>query len=328
MFQDQIQERTECFQYGYFDNNNKPPPILVKHLHNDRITATAAQKLCLYKLFPIIFNDIIDQMPSYIVYQLLREILDLVLSQPFRKTWLPTLRELCKAFHQAMLDHFPNKVSPKIHFVSEYGEIINYFGPIVRQWCFRYESCHAYFKKLTMRTNNFKNIPKMLVTRYRLKQCLKFSSLSVTRLSQYTIGIKKVHNRCFNIPMKHVLLAHFGLGRVDFIHDFYQCRKLINGGIEYCQSAVYIIDLKPSHEQPIFAQIIFILKTNEKWWLLVDILDTEIYSEKLCAWKIQSIGRYSIIDPNEMKYFHKGLDIYVVNDQSYVSFTSRLTLYQ
>ena len=75
----------ENFQYGKFDSSNQPPPLLVKHLQNDHMVATAAQKLCFFKLFPIIFNDIVDLLPSFIVYKVLREILDLILSYPFRK---------------------------------------------------------------------------------------------------------------------------------------------------------------------------------------------------------------------------------------------------
>ena len=56
--------------------------------------ATAAQKLCIFKLFPIIFHDVVDNLPSFIVYQVLREILDLVSSYPFRKQWLPMLDDL------------------------------------------------------------------------------------------------------------------------------------------------------------------------------------------------------------------------------------------
>ena len=129
------------------DARNRPPSILVKHLQNDRIVATASQKLCLFKLFPIIFNDIICTIPSFIVYKQLREIIDLVLSSPFRKQWLPILRDLSKAFQHSMLIHFPNKLIPKIHFVCEYSQIIEDFGPSIRQWCFRYEASHAYFKK-------------------------------------------------------------------------------------------------------------------------------------------------------------------------------------
>ncbi|CAF1429518.1 unnamed protein product, partial [Rotaria sordida] len=39
-----IQERTENFSYGELDASNKPPSIQVKHLNNDRITGSAAQK--------------------------------------------------------------------------------------------------------------------------------------------------------------------------------------------------------------------------------------------------------------------------------------------
>ena len=63
----------ECFKYGYFDTSDQPPSIQVKYLKNDHIVATAAQKLCLLKLFPIIFHDIIHHLPSFIVYKVLRE---------------------------------------------------------------------------------------------------------------------------------------------------------------------------------------------------------------------------------------------------------------
>jgi hypothetical protein len=250
------------FKYGYFDNVNRPPPIQVKHLQNERIVATAAQKLCIFKLFPIIFHDIIDQLPSFIVYKILRDILDVILSYPFRKKWLPVLGELCETFHQTMLIHFPDKIVPKAHFIREYEKTIHDYGPATRQWCLRYEAGHAYFKKLSIRTNNFKNTPKMLATHFRLKQCLKFTRLSQLKSFYYFVGIKKVQNSSFNMSMKNVLLNHFGY--IDLDNDLFQCNKLINENIEYCRSAIYVINLRSDNEQPLFAQVIFILKMNEK----------------------------------------------------------------
>ncbi|CAF4278908.1 unnamed protein product, partial [Adineta steineri] len=124
------------FQYGYFDIANRPPPIQIKHLQHERIVATAAQKHCLFKLFPIIFVDIIDKLESFVIYKLLREILDLVLSYPFRKTWLPVLDDLCDVFHRSMVKYFPHKIIPKCHFVREYSQVIRDYGPAVRYWCF------------------------------------------------------------------------------------------------------------------------------------------------------------------------------------------------
>ncbi|CAF1231903.1 unnamed protein product [Adineta ricciae] len=315
----------EDFQYGKFDSSNQPPPLLVKHLQNDIMVATASQKLCFFRLFPIIFHDIVDQLPSFIVYKVLREIVDLILSCPFRRKWLHTLGELCETFHEMMLSHFPDKMTPKVHFIREYKHTISDFGPAVKQWCFRYEGKHSYFKKITVRTNNFKNIPKMLVTRYLLKQCLTFGHLARLQSSQYPVGIKKVRSTSFDLQMKDILLAHFN--HIDFDNDLSQCNTLICGNVEYRRCGVHVIGLKPSHEQPVFAQIIMIIKKNEKWWLFVDILDTVCYDEKLSAWQIQSRAQHTLIDPNDLVHYHKGLDIYIVNSLSFISFASRLTLH-
>lgn len=315
----------EDFDYGFRDVRNRPPPIQAKHLQNDRMSATAAQKLCFFKLFPIIFHDIIDQIPAYIVYKILREILDLVLSYPFRKEWLASLSELCDRFQQVMIIHFPDKMTPKVHYVCEYDRLVYDYGPPIKQWCFRYEACHAYFKRVAMRARNFKNVPKMLVTRFWLKQCFKFSNLH-TSVSLHPIGIKKMHNKCFTTSMRDALLKHFE--RIDFNTDFIQCNSLIYENITYNRSGVYVLALKPVHEQPIFVQVVFILKRNEKWWLLVNNLCTILYEEELCAWEIKSIQNYSILDPCELIYIYKGLDVYHVKGSSFVSFTSRLTSYE
>ncbi|CAF3881149.1 unnamed protein product [Rotaria sordida] len=232
-------------------------------------------------------NNLFDLLPSFIVYKVLREILNLTLSYPFRKKWLHVLGELCDTFHETMPSHFPDKITPKEHFIREYKYTINDFGPAVRQWCFRYEANHSYVKKITVRTNNFKNIPKMFVTRYHLKQCLTFGHLSRLQSTQYPVGIKKVRSTCFDLPMKDILLKHFD--HIDFDKDLYQCNTLIYDNVEYRRCGVYVIDLKPSHEQPIFAQITMIIKKNEKWWLLVDNLHTIGYDGKLSAWQIQSL---------------------------------------
>ncbi|CAM4849347.1 unnamed protein product, partial [Rotaria magnacalcarata] len=147
---------------------------------------------------------------------------DLALSYPFRKQWLPVLEDLCNTFNPMMILHFPTKIIPKVHFIREYERMIHDFGPSIKYWCFRYEAGHAYFKKIAMRTNNFKNTPKMLVTHYRLKQCFKFVCLSKFKNVDYSIGIKKIRSTYFNASMKTVLLKHFG--RINFEDNFIQCK--------------------------------------------------------------------------------------------------------
>lgn len=322
----EIEQRMVNFNYGYFDKSNQPPPIQVKHLQNDRIVATAAEKLCMFKLFPIVFHDIIHHLPGFVVYKILREILDLTLSLPFRKQWLPVLADLCETFHLKMLACFPHKMIPKVHFVREYHQIIHDYGPPVKTWCFRYEAAHFYFKKVMMRSNNFKNVPKTLATRYCLKQHFKSDYLYQLEGFSYPVSMKKARTTCFSMAMKKLLVNELGWNEVD--EYVLHCLRLVCDTSEFCRSAVYVIDLLPFNEQPVFAQIVFIVKVNEKWWLLVDLLDTVAYSEEYFAWEIKSIDRYSIIDPYRLKYYYKGLDIYEVNHSSFVSLIARLTSYE
>ncbi|CAF3427803.1 unnamed protein product [Rotaria socialis] len=301
-----IQELTETFPYGHFDTSDRPPPIQVKHLQNDRISATASQKLCIFRLFPFIFYSIIDKIPSIIVYKQLREILDLVLSTPFRKEWLPILRDLCIAFQQSMLIHFPTKMVPKCHFVLEYDQIIKDYGPARKNWCMRYEAYHSYFKRIALRSNNFKNVPKMLASRYQMKQSYRLSRMALFKTFDQAIGIKNVKNNHFNNQLKQILIDHFGI--IDIAKDLIQ----------------YFLN---NNEAPGFIHVVNIIKKDQKWWLLVDILQTLSYNDMLCAWEIKSTDNYSILDPHHLKYYAKGLDIYELNNSSFVSFNARFTFY-
>ncbi len=125
--------------------------------------------------------------------------------------------------------------------------------------------------------------------------------------------------------MKCVIINHFG--NIDMTKDLIQCHKFRYGNIEYCRSSVYIISLMSSTEAPLFVQVVNIIKLTHKWWLLVDILTNIGYDDKLCAWEIKSIDKFAILDPYSMKYYHKGLDIYEVDNATFVTFTARLTLH-
>ena len=57
-----------------------------------------------------------------------------------------------------MLDQLPDSVTAKVHFITHYPELIKRNGPARNYWCQRFEGKHLYFKKLALRSMNFKNI--------------------------------------------------------------------------------------------------------------------------------------------------------------------------
>ncbi|CAF1322994.1 unnamed protein product [Adineta steineri] len=170
-----IENRLLAFEYGDNDKSNKPPILRKKHLNKGKIVGTASQKMLFFKLFPIIFHDLIDQLETKEIYICLREIVNLVFACPFRKSWLSYLHSLCIRFQCLMVHLLPHMVTPKIHFVTDYAKQIEMNGPAIRHWCMRFESKHQIFKRLAVKSNNFKNILYTLSKRNQLHQCLLLS---------------------------------------------------------------------------------------------------------------------------------------------------------
>jgi len=140
MTYDQIEQRMNIFNYGMNDQSNIPPTIRPKHLTNNHIVGSASQKLCLFKLMPIIFYDVIDQLTNTMdIYTCLREIISYAYSTRFRKSWLPYFNSLTIRFQSLMVHYLPNVIIPKVHFVTEYPRIIDANGPATRFWCMRFE---------------------------------------------------------------------------------------------------------------------------------------------------------------------------------------------
>ncbi|CAF1370806.1 unnamed protein product [Rotaria sordida] len=171
----EIESRLLSFEYGNNDKSNKPPVTRKKHLNKGKIVGTASQRMLLFKLFPIIFYDIIDRLETKEIYICLREIVSLVFACPFRKSWLSYLQSLSVRFQCLMVHLLPQLVIPKVHFVTDYAKQIEMNGPAIRHWCMRFESKHRVFKQLAVKSNNFKNILYTLSKRNQMHQCLLLS---------------------------------------------------------------------------------------------------------------------------------------------------------
>ncbi|CAF2034024.1 unnamed protein product [Rotaria magnacalcarata] len=320
-----IETRTAQFIYGEFDKSNKPPPVLVKNLNNDRINGSASQKYCLFRLFPIIFSDLVEHLSSFKIYLVLRELLDMVLAYPLRKSWLPFMETLSINFQSMILEYLPDKATPKVHFASEYAKIVEQFGPPVRYWCMRYEGAHLYFKRIALRSGNFKNIPKTLAQRQQLRQCLLLSQDHFLKRYEQASGVKRIKMNEIESKIKSLFIKKFEQSINQFDESLLQCSQLIQNHIIYKQNAVYVYDLEHAEEIPKFIQLVYILKLNEQWIFIVNFLNTDGFVSKLWSYQVSSHDCFGIILPNDLKYFHKGLDLYQVNNLHFVNLSSRLT---
>ena len=68
-------------------------------------------------------------------------------------------------------------------------------GPLVRQWCMRYEAKHKYFKKIAQTLGNFINVPKTVATRHQRFMCYKMTCSTNFLQEENGYGIGKPNHR-------------------------------------------------------------------------------------------------------------------------------------
>ncbi|CAF1568016.1 unnamed protein product [Rotaria sordida] len=175
-----------------------------------------------------------------------------------------------------------------------------------------------------MQSYNFKNIPKTLAQRQQLRQCFLLSNCQFLKAFEEASGNKIIHMYEIDSKIKVLLTRRYGQ---QFIQSqtLFQCSQLIHNHVIYKQHAVYVYDLEHVEEIPLFFQIVHILQLNQEWIVVVDLLNTDGFSTKLWSYRVSSYDRLDIVSPNNLKYYHKGLDLYKVDHFHVVNLTSRLT---
>lgn len=318
----QIEKRTSDFNFGFNDLSNKPPPIKKKHLTNSNIIGTASQKLCLFRLLPIIFHDVIDYLTLFPLYTMLREIISYLYANVIRKSWLPYIDVLCKSFHSLMVERLPDDITPKLHFITEYCRSIEKHGLPVLNSCIRFESKHQYFKKIANCSLNFKNPLLTMSKRHQLRQCLlnklessRFSP-SLTVYSSRPVALFK-----FSIPIQGFLKKY--INETDLINE---SLSIYHHDHNIKQKSVFVYDLVHTEEIPVFCQIHHLLKINEKWFVVAEKLHTNTFNEKLWSYEVEYTGTLVKIDVEHyLKLFPHCLDIYILEELYYINMLTRLT---
>jgi hypothetical protein len=297
----QIEQRTSNFTFGFNDLSNKPPPIQQQHLAKLNIIGTASQRLCLLRLLPIIFYDIIDDLALFNLYTILREIISYLYADIIRKSWLPYIDALCKSFYSLMVERLPNHVRPKVHFLTEY--------------------CR-YFKQIATRSFNFKNPLLTMFKRHQLRECLlnklesSRSSPSITVHSYKSVEIFK-----FALPIQRLLKKD-----VSDTDTICESSSIYYHDLNIKPKSVFVHDLVHTEEIPIFFQIHHLLKIKEKWFAIAEKLHTNSFNGKLFAYEVEYTGTLIKIDIKHcLDIFPHCVDIYAVEQTYYINILTRLT---
>ncbi|CAF4003036.1 unnamed protein product, partial [Adineta steineri] len=225
----QIESRLEDFKYGQNDESNKPPITKQKHLTNNHIAGSASQKLLLFQLLPVIFNDVIDRLTDILpIYICVREIVSIVFATKIRQPWLAYLKILTITFHSLMIERSPDYVTAKVHFITHYSELIKRDGPPRNYWCQRFEGKHLYFKRLARRSCSSKNVPFTLAKRHQLRLALLLSYDNFYNLIDKLVSTKIINPSQLPVEIRLLLVQH----QYDLL-TYIECQTLIHKHVKY-----------------------------------------------------------------------------------------------
>ena len=315
----QINTEIETFSFGRNDIKNKPV-LLPVSLGSANISGSASEKLCLFRLLPFLIGYRVPQNdPHWLLYLMLREIVDFLMSPSVSKTVLPYLQLLIEQFLKTFVSLFPGQMKPKFHYLLHYPRLIAQYGPLRYLWCMRFEAKHQYFKKLASACRNFKNIALTLSKRHQLRQCWEFTSLDFFKENNLCSGETSLFFQNLSQHQQTLFLSYFGLHTVPGSEMLWKCNSLTHEGNAFKLNDVCIVGLLHAEGIPLFFKICQIMKFRENWVFLGKILVSTSFSSHYHSFCVDEEREFTLCQPSDL-IDHQLLDCYTLQDgQTYVS---------
>lgn len=121
--------------------------------------------------------------------------------------------------------NFNRKLTPKLHFLTHYPNLIRLSGPLTHMSMFRYEAKHKQLKTIAENTNNFRNINKTMASKHQKW----FSG------SGYTYKDDIEHGKPLKINHSNMILwcRKFGQNIGNPIQETYEIQSLTYNSFEY-----------------------------------------------------------------------------------------------
>lgn len=166
----------QSFPYGY--SHIKDKPCVIKDSDLDRQSSSnldqgAARMWLLAQVLPLILSSLVDtDTEHWACFASLLEIVAISFSNTICQETILYLKTAVKE-HLALFKRvFPDApIIPKQHFLVHLPSQLFKFGPLIRSWCMRFEGKHAYFKDLSKKIKNFKNIALSLALKHQKIEC-------------------------------------------------------------------------------------------------------------------------------------------------------------
>ena len=322
----QLNRELENFHFGKNDKKSKPVAVSMRVLkENNAIAGKAIEKFCFFRCLPFIIGQFVpENCPEWQVYTQCREIAETIFAPSVAYSWLGYLASLISDFLKDFSKVFPNSLTPKMHYLVHYPTHMAKFGPLRHVWCMRFEAKHLYFKQLSTRINNFRNIAKTLAFRHQMKLCYILNSTNLLKESEIVSGSRSVPLRSvtYQVKLQLALASDITAEQTDPDEKIWKARSLHVNKRSYSILDVLMLDLIED-EYPVFFRILNIIKFRQNWVLIGTCLAVTKYNSHLCSYMVRDMRTLIAVHPGQ-EIDNQRLDLYTLeNGDQYITLQFR-----
>lgn len=117
--------KVQNFNYAFNDKKNLPPLITLDHLKRSKLKTTSEQMLVFINYFALYIDDkVFSNDDSYVLYQTMVQISDILMKFEISKGELILLEKLIEEHHEMYIKLFKDTLKPKMHNMLHYKEVI------------------------------------------------------------------------------------------------------------------------------------------------------------------------------------------------------------
>ena len=304
------------FCYGKHDLPNKPVPI--KNLNRFSLSGTAAQKMCMIRLLPLILGEKVpEDHPVWQLLLLCREIVEITVAPIIEEDWLFLLKLIIVEQNQLYAKYSVN-FPAKFHYLIHYPSLIKKFGPLRSFWCYRFEGKHQHLKRLASVSRNFRNIEFTVSSRHQYLQCFHFNEVLEEDICERKST--RMDSSVLNNDLKEEFKMVTGISLPE---DVICAQSVVKNCQEYHVGSVLVLGMIDC-DTPIFGQIKMICYVQESWYLCCKICITRQFLQHFYAFEIVE-GQYWCIKPLQELKSVQCLDIYQIGEKKMVTLKFKCT---
>lgn len=195
----EFNKRLKRHKFGPMMKNTNIALITDEGIKNRKLITSASEMLVLFTNFGFIIGNFVpEDAPEWSVYLIMREIISIVLQKKVHKNTHYLLRDLIVEHHTLFKEIFKKDLTPKLHFMVHYPNVMKEIGPISGISSMRFESFHRIFKNTIKVINCRKNLLESCVFKIRMRCASMFLNLQSTTISMLPGKKTKVSKELLN----------------------------------------------------------------------------------------------------------------------------------